>query len=608
MHLSIVFLDFTAFLSSLAALVIIAKGWQNRYTRDIKLVLFSLLLFYVFYSVCFILEWSGITNAFESYEDLLGALVPMMWAFIFYALFQDVASRDLKESEELLQVEKDHLETITRNIGAGLVIISKDYKILWENKVFSQISGGIQGENCFKTIFQLDTVCPGCKLSEIFESGKNQLSHEQQGLDASGNRIWFEIIATPIKDRDGNITAALELVVPITQRKLAEEEKEKLEKQLRFSQKMEAIGTLAGGIAHDFNNILAAILGYTSLAQMDLEDADKVKEDLDQIYKGAIRAKELIQQILTLSRETEQQKQPLEIGMVIKEALKLLRSSLPTSIDIKHKIISREKVFSDATQIHQVIMNLCTNAYHAMRDSGGILTVSLTDAVITKEIYIPKIEIPPGKYVVLKVEDTGDGMSDNVMERIFDPYFTTKEVGEGTGLGLSVVHGIVKGNKGYISIYSEVGVGTCFMIYLPVFEGETVTESISIITPPVPGGCEKILFVDDEAPIANLAKQGLEKYGYRVTTCSNGKDALHEFEKNVNDYDLIITDMTMPQMTGIELVEHVRKLKPGFPIILCSGYSDLIRKKQIENLNLSYLEKPVEMKELVRVVRTIFDQ
>ena len=371
---------------------------------------------------------------------------------------------------------------------------------------------------------------------------------------------------------------------------------------------MEAIGTLAGGIAHDFNNILAAIFGYTELA-LDEEDPEKRNQDLEQVRLGAARAKDLVKQILTFSRRApDQERQPLQVAMLIKEAMKLLRSTIPTTIEIKQNITSKGTVLADPTQIHQIIMNLCTNAYHAMRETGGTLAVSLGEIEIQGEDE-GYGELPPGRYMKLEVSDTGYGISQEVKEKIFVPYFTTKKIGEGTGLGLAVVHGIIKSHHGHITVYSEPGQGTTFHVYLPLTEEKAVAlppkETIADLT----GNGEGILFVDDEHQIREFADKLFSRHGYKVTTAIHGVQALEEFQEHPDQYDLIITDMTMPYMSGAELAQKLLGIRPDLPIILCSGQSELInREKALAMGVFEYLSKPVVKQEFLSVASRALDK
>ena len=393
--------------------------------------------------------------------------------------------------------------------------------------------------------------------------------------------------------------------IDITERKRAEEEKARLESQLIQAQKMESIGTLAGGIAHDFNNILFPIVGYTELARMQAKDDPKLSEYLNQVGEAASRATDLVRQILTFSRKAEQQKVPLQVSSVVKEALKLLRSSIPTSIEIRQEIATQALVLADPTQVHQIMMNLCTNSYQSMEKTGGVLAVSLKETEIPHEKDLGR-EIRPGRYVVLEVSDTGCGMDKEKQAKIFEPYFTTKETGKGTGLGLAVVHGIVKDHQGMINVYSEPGRGTTFRVYLPMTEDQMHVAHADKKKAAPTKKHEHILFVDDEERICSMAREYLAKYGYTVDVCSNGRDALFAIEQDLQAYDLLITDMTMPGMNGKELVRKVLTQRPDLPVRLCTGYSSLIDREDAATIGISaYVEKPVVMNDLIGRIKEV---
>jgi len=384
--------------------------------------------------------------------------------------------------------------------------------------------------------------------------------------------------------------------------------KVKIETQLRQAQKMEAIGTLAGGIAHDFNNVLSAILGYSEMALIDLPRDNPAYSSIDQVFKAGIRAKDLVYQILTFSRPSEQDLKPMKMLPVIKEALKLLRASIPVTIEIRQTLHPDcGSVLADPIQIHQIIMNLCTNAYHAMRESGGVLDVSLSQVEFRPDKLLRKVDLPPGNYVKLGVSDTGCGIDKLTMQRIFDPYFTTKPKGEGTGMGLSVVHGIVKSYNGDILVYSEIGKGTSFQIYFPVVDDNTPAERAAD-GKALPGGSEKIMIVDDEAVIIRITQKILENLGYRISAYSSSQKALNAFRAHPEEYDMIITDMTMPKMNGIQLTRAILSIRDDVPIILCTGFSDLVTRESIKSLGIKKLiMKPVLRENLALAVREVLD-
>jgi PAS domain S-box-containing protein len=381
-----------------------------------------------------------------------------------------------------------------------------------------------------------------------------------------------------------------------------------LELQLRQAHKMESIGTLAGGIAHDFNNILSSILGYTELTLATLpEDDSQIRQFIAAVLRAGERARELVSQILTFSRQGEQIYAPIEIHLVVKEALQLLRSSLPSTIEIRQKIAVTGRVIADPTQIHQVIMNLCTNAYHAMEESGGILSVELSYEEIDLMGLIRLPDLTPGTYLKLSVSDTGKGMGPAIIERIFDPYFTTKKKGKGTGLGLSVVHGIVKSHQGTITAESSPGKGSVFNVYLPATRAHEEVKPTP--TALLPMGDERILLVDDEKEIVEIEQQMLQHLGYQVITRESSLEALETFRTSPDDFDVVVTDLTMPSMTGERLTRELIRLRPDIPVILCTGFSEMIDEEKAASLGIKkFLFKPVSMADFAMAVREVLEK
>ncbi len=399
----------------------------------------------------------------------------------------------------------------------------------------------------------------------------------------------------------------IQVIWRLIERIKAEREDQKVSKRLRQSQKMEAIGTLAGGIAHDFNNILSAILGYTELAQLKLPDDSDIQQDLRQVIVAGNRARDLVAQILTFSRQTDQSLQLVQIKIIIKETLKLLRASLPATIDIKQNIKSDAYVFADATQVHQVILNLCTNAAHAMRDDGGTLEVGLENLELDADFVNRHPSLQPGYHVKRTISDDGCGMAPDIMDRIFDPFFTTKEKGDGTGMGLSVVHGIVNSHGGIINVYSVPGKGTTFHVFLPAVERRVAIESRPVKEPPK--GTERILFIDDEEPLCTLGKAILEAQGYQVTAIQTSSDALALFQENPQGFDLIVTDMTMPKLTGDRLAMEMLKIRADIPIILCTGFSASVDEERAKAIGVrAFVHKPILRHQICTAVRGVLDQ
>lgn len=379
-------------------------------------------------------------------------------------------------------------------------------------------------------------------------------------------------------------------------------EQKLLEAQLRQAHKMESIGTLAGGIAHDFNNILGIIIGNAELALDDVSEKDSARLNLEEIQIAGARAKDVVYQLLSFARETNLEKKPINIAPIIQESLKLLRSSIPASIEFRQNIMKDvDAILADPTQINQVLINLCTNADHAM-PGGGILGVCVKNVALNEDTEARYSNLKPGRYVNLVVTDTGHGIPSREIDRIYDPYFTTKEVGKGAGMGLAVVHGIVMNHNGAIFVESEPGKGTTFNLFFPSTEGEPISEiSINEI---FPGGKERILFIDDDESIAYVGRFRLERLGYQVETKTNPLEALALFRDNPDQFDLVITDMTMPHMTGDLLVMEILKIRPDLPIIMCTGFSERIDEEKAKKIGVrQYIEKPLNRSDLANVVR-----
>ncbi len=393
----------------------------------------------------------------------------------------------------------------------------------------------------------------------------------------------------------------------ILQQKRFERDRSRLAEQLAQAQKLEAIGTLAAGIAHDFNNVLMVILGNTEMAKDNVDKPDKIKNDLEQIFKGALRARDLVNQILVFSRNNAEGLKPLDIRPIVKEAVKLLRSSMPATITI-HQDIAEESfsVFADPGQINQLVMNLCTNAYQAMDESGGELFISLQPKTLDTALHNKgKMVVPAGRYMLLVIGDSGKGIPDEMINRIFEPYFTTREKERGTGLGLAVVHGIVNGLKGAITVESELGKGSTFKVYLPIVQAETLTED-QIISGALPGGDEHILYIDDDESVALVNSRILESLGYTVSTYISSTTAFDHFYEDPELYDLVITDMDMPEMSGDVLAAKILEVRHDIPIILCTGYSEKIDAHRAEELGIRELMmKPLTRLDLALTIRKI---
>lgn len=386
-----------------------------------------------------------------------------------------------------------------------------------------------------------------------------------------------------------------------------EGEKNKLEIQLQQAQKMEAIGTLAGGIAHDFNNILAAILGYAEMARDNSQPESTVFNHLGKVLEAGNRAKVLVQQILSFSRQDEMARVPLQPMSIVEEGIKMLRPSLPTTIEIHLNITPTTSfILADPTQIHQILMNLCTNAFHAMEETGGKIDISLKEVTFSSEDLVHEPNVEEGTFIQLSICDTGPGIAASIKDKIFDPYFSTKETGKGTGMGLSIVHGIVKRYGGFISFDSEIDVGTAFHVFLPVVEEEVLPEIDALEQIPV--GRERILFIDDEEILIEMGKDMLESLGYNVTVRKSGIEALETFQNHPEQFDLVITDQTMPGMTGVDISREMLQIRPDIPIILCTGYSTIISETKAKAIGIrEFVLKPVSKTNIAVLIRKVLD-
>ncbi len=393
----------------------------------------------------------------------------------------------------------------------------------------------------------------------------------------------------------------------LERRILLEKERKEMEVHLFESQRMDAVGTLAGGIAHDFNNILSTIMGFAQIAQSASQAGSTMEEDLKEIYTASLRAKDLVQQILTFARQSDDHVNAIRVNLIVKEVLKFVRSSIPTTITIKHNIIAKEKVLANPTQIYQIFLNLFTNAAQAMEKDGGILSVELKETTLEDED--SPGDLGPGQYIKAQVSDTGTGIAKDQLHSIFEPYFTTKEVGEGTGLGLSVVHGAVKSMGGEVFVESKIGKGTTFTLFFPIVQkvDSTVDDQSGEQSQSLGKG-EHVLFVDDEEPIVKVGKRMLESNNYKVTALTNSQDALEAFRLKPDDFDVVVTDMTMPDMTGEKLAGELKKIRSDIPVVLCSGHHQYASNQDLLARGLDYIcSKPISNQELANVVRKALD-
>ena len=410
-----------------------------------------------------------------------------------------------------------------------------------------------------------------------------------------------------VKERTQELmTANVSLNKEIQERINSEKSRIRMEKELSRKQKLEAIGTLAGGIAHDFNNILSAVIGFSELTLQSLDKTSKEHAHISAILKAGGRAADLVRQIMTFSRQTEQEVKPVKLGQIVKEALKLIRATIPAGIEIIQVIESNATIVADESQLHRIVMNLCTNAYHAMEGEKGTIEVRVENKIIDQGFTQTAEPVPPGEYVSLTISDTGCGMTPEVMEKIFDPFFTTKSADHGTGMGLSVVHGIVKQYKGNIHVYSEPGHGTTFAIFLPVCRRASVEDGVQQAE--LPRGTETIMVVDDEGILVNMMQQNLESLGYTVKGFSDSVAAVDYFSDHYAEFDLVVTDYSMPKMTGIELSEKMLAIRQDIPIILCTGYGKNITRQKIKSKGIrELLMKPLTRHSISIALREILD-
>lgn len=646
---------------------------------------------------------------------------------------------DRKRAEEALQEREHYFRSLLAHMHEDILVIDRDYRVTDVNSAFLNTIGqkreDVIGSHCYESSHGYNEPCDRhgeeCQLRDVFDTGM-PTNYRHQHMRHDGSKAWVDILLSPMKDEEGNVTHVIEAardvtgivqaekailesedkyhqlfenerdaimifdaetglfedanaatldlygytkdeflkltpedisaepektiravkkiidetatgtiplryqkkkdgtVIPveitsgifqikgrkkiigavrdISERIQSQEERDKLEAQLHQAERMEAIGTLAGGIAHDFNNILAAIMGYTELAKADMPEDSLGQANLDEVLTAGKRARDLVKQMLTFSRQSEAKHKPLEINSVVKEALKLLRASIPTTVEIR-KDIAKESatVMADPIQIHQVLMNLCTNAAFAMREEGGILGIGLENIDIEGEATAQYPDLKPGPYVRLTVSDTGPGIEGAVKGRIFDPFFTTKGPGEGTGMGLSVVHGIVKSHGGMITVYSEPGEGTTFHVLLPRIEGEIAPEAEKV--EPLPTGSERILFVDDEEALVRMGEQMLSRLGYEVVARTSSVEALEAFRTQPDKFDLVITDLTMPNMTGKQLARELAGIRSDIPVILCTGYSQIMSDEEAKSAGIDgVVMKPMVMRELAETIRCVLDQ
>ncbi|MCX5876076.1 MAG: PAS domain S-box protein, partial [Deltaproteobacteria bacterium] len=526
--------------------------------------------------------------------------------------FKDIS--DKKKALRDLVASEDRYRTIASTAQDAIILMDDHGRIAYWNPAAERIFGFSEGEVLGRNLHEQlipTRFAPEFKkgLARFWASGEGSAIGkilEMTAIRKGGKEFPVELAISALPQEEG--WWAVGIVRDISERVREKTEMEALQVQLRHSQKMEAIGTLAGGIAHDFNNILAAIMGYTELALLEVKEGS-LRDTLIEVRRASGRAKDLVAHILAFSRQGEMARTPVNVVPIIKETLKMLRASLPTTIEIKQAMEQDiGKILADPTQIHQVLMNLCTNAAHAMREAGGVLEIGLSQVHLSEEPVLRTFALAPGNYLSLTVRDTGPGIDSKIIDRIFDPFFTTKNRGEGTGLGLSVVHGIVISHGGAIEVQSVPGQGTRFVLYFPVLESVSEIVEAAVSAAP-PTGKERVLFVDDEIALIELGERILVYLGYQVTTRTSSVEALELFRAKPDAFDLVITDYTMPNMTGGELAKHILAIRPGIPIVLCTGFSEVFTEEKAQALGIQgYVMKPISIHDLANICRKVLDQ
>jgi len=525
------------------------------------------------------------------------------------------ASSMRDQSEAALLESKENLSITLNSIGDAVIATDNEGRVTRMNPIAEKLTGWSLSNakgHPLSEVFNIINEKTRKKVESpvervIREGGIVGLANHTILISKDGPEFPIDDSGAPIRNAKGDIAGVVLVFRDISESKEAKDALRESEERLQQSQKMESIGTLAGGIAHDFNNILFPIVGNTEMLLEDIPEDSPLRDNLNEVFSGAMRAKELVKQILAFSRQDSHEIKLIRIQPIIKDALKLIRSTIPTSIEIK-QTLSHDcgAIKGDPTQIHQIVMNLATNAYHAMEDTGGELKVNLKEIELGEQD-LPSPDMEPGPYACLIVADSGTGIDDNVIERIFDPYFTTKELGKGTGMGLSVVHGIVKKAGGSIHLYSKFGQGAEFHVYLPVVRNSYGKQKAQT-KDPIQRGTEQILLVDDEDAIVSMEKQMLERLGYNVVSRTSSIEALEAFRENPDKFDLAITDMAMPNMSGDKLASELLKLRPGLPILLCTGFSEKIPEEKAKSIGIKgFLMKPIVMTELANMIRGVLD-
>jgi len=515
-------------------------------------------------------------------------------------LKREIAER--RQIEEALRIEKDNLVNMLNAMEDGVYISNDQCDIEYVNPALMKEFGPFQGKKCYDYFHSRTEACPWCRNQDVF-AGR----HVRWEWYSSKNQRTYDVIDTPVKRSDGS-RSKLEILRDITVRKQMEEDKERLEAELQRTYKMEALGTLAGGIAREFYEVISIIIGNTELGLYELAQERSAQRNLEEVLKACMRAEDVVAQVLTFSRRGERKKRAVLVSAVLQEAISLLRATLPPTVEIREKIESPSvRVMADPTQIHQVLINLSINAAWAMRKEGGILEVSLADLDRDGDVADQYPHLDAGPYVRLTVSDTGHGIEPDIEGRIFDPYFTTKKPGEGTGMGLALVYGIVESYGGMITMESQVGKGSRFHVFLPKIErmGRPTTAASNHISM----DHERILFVDNDQAMVDMGKHMLKSLGYRVVAKTSSVEALEAFRAEPEGFDLVITDQTMPHRTGDMLAKELLHIRPDIPVILCAARSEQITEEQAKAIGIKGLvAKPTVTRVMAEAIRNVLDQ
>lgn len=527
-----------------------------------------------------------------------------------YAVERQLVKEKMYASQRIMRSTLDAL-------AAHIAIIDCKGKIVAVNKAWKEfvVTSETGGINLLRSTEDLDINLMQSENTGIeteFADGiRSVLNHEREFFEMEyscrcpAGKRWFYGRVTPFPE--GGPRWVVVAHEDITDRKEAEQQKVRFASQLRHTKKMEAIGTLAGGIAHDFNNILSAVLGFTELCLQDVKKGSRLEKNMREVYVAGNRAKDLIRQMLTFAGKDDEKIAPSQVSQIAQEVLKLVRPAFPSSVEIICRIKSDAYVLANPIQLHQVLMNLCTNAIQAMHNETGSLSILIDEIDIDDRDAKMKNDLPPGRYVLIEVADTGSGIAEENIDRIFEPYFSTKKDGEGSGLGLAMVHSIVRRYKGGVWVESDLGKGTRFTICLPILK-ET-PKKVPSRSKTLHGGKERILFVDDEPAIVSMNKQALTKLGYRVTALSSSLDALDLIKRRPDNFDLVITDMTMPEMTGERLAAEIMKVNRRLPIVLCTGYSKTVIEDKMAEMGIkAVLMKPIPFKHMASKIRSVLDK